>query len=186
MLPEALKLGELTIKALSTLRITKSSRNKIAKMLASLYRDLEMLVENGKTILKTLRKHNSGYRINLPSLAEMLEEQKIIIKRINSLLRRRDVQMVLSLRARQIRPLDVLVKDKGSRVTVLLEHVEPHSRRFDYDIFSPTLLLRYRTRIKLPANSAIDRSSKNLRQIEDKLAELRQFIVENFEVHEVM
>jgi len=123
MLPEAVTLSELTLKAFSVLRITKSNRNKIAKILTSLYRDLEMLVENGKIILKSLRRHNSGYNINLPGLAEMLEDQQIIIRRINSLLRRRDVRTVLSIRARQLRPLLTLTETKSSRITLLLDSV---------------------------------------------------------------
>ena len=185
MLPEALSLSDLALKVLSSLRITKSNRQKIAKLFTSLYRDLEILVENGDMILKSLRKHNRGHRINLPRLTEMLKEQEVIIKRINSLLRRRDVRTVLSLRAGKLRPLDVLVHAKGTRITLLLERVEPHSRRFDFGLFPFMRLPRHR-KLKLPSNTSIDRSRKNLRQIRAKLDELRRFIVANFEIHEVM
>jgi hypothetical protein len=97
-----------------------------------------------------------------------------------------DVRTILSLRARQLRPLRTLVKDKGSRVTLLLENVEPHSRRFDNDLLPYARFLRYRSRIKLPNNASIDRSRKNLKQIKHKLDELREFIVSNFEIHEVI
>jgi hypothetical protein len=40
MLPEAVSLGELALKVLSSLRITKSNRKKIAKLFTSLYREL--------------------------------------------------------------------------------------------------------------------------------------------------
>lgn len=185
MLPEAVSLGELALKVLSSLRITKSNRKKIAKLFTSLYRDLEMLIENGDRILKSLRKHNSGHRINRARLTEMLKEQEVIIKRINSLLRRRDVRTVLSLRARQLRPLDVLVHGKGEIVTLLLERVEKHRRRFDFDLF-PFVRFARQGRLKLPNNASINRSRKNLRQIRVKLDELRSFIIANFEIHEVM
>ncbi len=187
MLPEAVSLSELALKVLSSLRITKSNREKIAKLLSSLYCDLEMLVENGDIILKSLRKHNRGQRIKLVRLIEMLKEQEVIIKRINSLLLRRDIRTVLSLRARQLRPLDVLVSDKEGIVALRLERVEPYRRSgLDFDLSFFSRFPGRRTRLNLPSNTAIDRSRKNLRQIRVMLDELRSFIVSNFDIHEVM
>jgi len=185
MLPEALSLSELALKILSSLRITKSNREKIAKLFSSLYRDLEMLVENGDRILKLLRKHNKfGHRIKRAMLSEMLKEQEVIIKRINSLLHRREVRTILSIRANQLRPLDVLIHMKKGIVTVLLERFETKRRSFFN--FSPFLHIEHAERLKLPNNASIKKAKKNLHQIRSKLDELRDFIVANFEIHEVI
>ena len=184
MLQEIAAVGALALDSLKSLRLTRSNRAIIAKALGVLHWELGALVTNGDKILRMLRSHNNGRKIDLGALGQLLEDQHVIIRRINSELRRRRLRTALSIHAPQLSPLKLLVYGKRCRVELLLERVHPR-RRFA-SLLHPAWLGRRLPPTKLPDNKSIDRSRRELRKIKAQVEELRQFIAQNFELHEVL
>ena len=150
MLQEIAAVGALALDSLKSLRLTRSNRAIIAKAL-------------GDKILRMLRSHNNGRKIDLGALGQLLEDQHVIIRRINSELRRRRLRTALSIHAPQLSPLKLLVYGKRCRVELLLERVHPR-RRFA-SLLHPAWLGRRLPPTKLPDNKSIDRSRRELRKI---------------------
>ena len=184
MLQEIAAVGALALDSIKSLRLTRNNRAIIAKALGVLHRELGTLVSNGDKILRSLRSHNNGKTIDLDTLGQLLEDQRVIIRRINAELRRPKMRTALSLHAPQLKPLQILIHDKGSRIELLLERVEPSRRHFE--VLPPGFLGRRCRRVELPDNASIDRSRRELRKIKAQVEELRKFIVKNFQVHEVV
>ena len=184
MLQEVASLGALALDSIKSLKLTRNNRSLIAKSVANIYRELGTLVENGDKILSMLRQHNNGKNINLHSLGLLLQEQHVIIDRINTILRKRKVKTALSIHAPELSPLQVLIEGKRVRIALLREEVEPTIGRAEP--VPPVWLSRRFGRVKLPTNSSIDKSRRELRKIKSQVEELRIFIVNNFEVHEVV
>ncbi|HEY4761850.1 MAG TPA: hypothetical protein VIH42_14825 [Thermoguttaceae bacterium] len=184
MFEQLIMIGELLINGLSKLKLTRNKRKLIAKHLGSLYRDLTQLLENGKNILRLFRRHNNGKDIDIDELRSLLEEQHLLIPRITSNLRRKDIKSILSIRVPQITPLQVLLFAKGSRVKFYLNKFDKaEEQRADS---SNIRWIRPNTRLDLPKNYSIDKSNKQLKKIKVLVEELRRFIIDNFEVHEII
>ena len=184
MLQEAAALGALVLDAIRSVRLTRSNRAVIAKAVGILYRELDALVQNGDKILRILRRHNNGKETDLDRLAQLIREQLGIMDRINKTFRQRKVKTALSIHAPQLSPLQVLLEGKRARLVLLREEVGPVRGRLAE---GPTLARVKRFgKIKFPSDSSIDRSRRELRKIKAQLEELRTFIVETFDVHEVL
>lgn len=184
MFEQLIMVGELLINGLRNIPLGRDKRKVIAKNLSSLYRDLIILLENGDNILRLFRRHNNGKDINIDNLKRLLEEQHILIPRIISNLRRRDIKTILSIQAPQITPLQTLLFAKGFRVKFCLERFEEaEARRADSSNFH---WIRPGARLELPDNNSINRSRKQLRKIKSLVEKLRQFIIEHFEIHEII
>ena len=186
MLQEIAAFGALTLDSLKTLRLTRDNRIIIAKAIGALFRELSELVTNGDKILRMLRSHNKGKTVDLDVLGQLLEDQHIIIRRINATLGKRKVNTALAIHAPQLSPLPVLLEGKCLRIELLRQRIEPVRRHFE--IVSPLNLTRFGGpgRVKLPDDSSIDQSRRQLRKIRAQVEELREFIVQNFQVHEVL
>ena len=188
MLEGAAALGSLLLDALRSLRLTRGNRVVIAKALGLLYRELHALVVNGDTILRMLSSHNRGKTVDLDALGRLLEDQHVILRRINGALGERKVKTALSILAPQLTPLPVLLDGKRLRIELLRQRVELGRRRFE--IVPPAWLGRGFSRdpraVGFPANRSIELSRRELAKIRAQVVELRKFIVENFEVHEVL
>lgn len=184
MLQETAALGSLAIEAMKSVRLTRNNRGIIAKAVGTIYRELSALVQNGDKILRMLRKHNNGKDINLDIVGQLIQEQHVIIDRINTTLRQRKVKTALSIHAPQLSPIQVLLEDKSVRLALLREEIEPIRGR--HVEIMPLAWLRRFGRAELPTNASIDRSRRELRKIKSQTEELRSFIVEKFEVHEVV
>ena len=184
MLQEVAALASLALDSLKSIRLTRSNRTIIAAAIATVYRELVALIQNGDTILRMLRRHNNGKDIDLDFLWQLILEQHVIIDRINTTLKQRKVRTVLAIHAPQLSPLQVLLEGKKVRLALLREEVGPARSRPD------DILYLWRARqfgiSKLPSNSSIDRSRRELRKIKAQSEELRKFIVDNFQVHEVV
>jgi len=189
MLQEIAAFGNLIVTSLKSLRLIKDNRLIIAKALGVLYRELLAVVENGNKILRILRSNNRGKVVNLETLGQLLEDQQVIIRRINTELGQTKVKTALAIHAPHLSPLPLLLEDKRLRIELLRQRIEPLRRRFE--IVSPAWLQRSRRNlfprfISLPDDSSIDQSRKELRKIRSQAEELREFIVNNFQVHEVL
>jgi hypothetical protein len=114
----------------------------------------------------------------------MLLEQHTLIPRITSVLRKKDILTVLSIKTPQIQPLQFLFFDKGSRVKFYLEKIDEQGRRLADRAHIEWI--RPRARIEIPDNNAMNRSKKQLRKIKSLTEELRLFIIENFEINEII
>ena len=184
MLQEAAALGMLVLESLKSLRLTRNNRSIIAKAIGTIYRELSTLVQNGDLILRMIRQHNNGKKIDLDALGQLIQEQQVIISRINVTLRKRKVKTALSIHAPQLSPLKVLLEGKSARLALLREEIESaHGRHAEV---LPLERIRRFGRIKLPSNSSIDRSRRELGKIKAQTEEMRSFIVENFQVHEIV
>jgi len=184
MLQEVVALGALALDSIKSLRLTRNNRPIIARGLGVLHRELSVLISNGDKILRSLKRHNNGKAIDLGILGQLIEDQRVIIRRINAELRRPKMRTALSLHAPQLEPLQVLLEGKSVRIELLRERVRPGRRHFE--VLPPTWLRRGFGRVQLPDNPSIAQARRELRKIKAQVEELREFIVENFEVHEVV
>jgi len=184
MFEQLIAIGELLINGLSIFPLTRDKKKKVGKHLASLHRNLTILAENGDNILKLFKRHNNGKDISIDEIRELLREQYVLIPRLASILRKKDIQTILSVRAPQISPLKFLLFAKGSRVKFYLDEInEIEKRRADGDRIE---WLRPRASIELPTNNSINRSRTQLRKIKALTEELRTFITEHFEITEII
>jgi len=184
MFEQFVAITELLINGLSSLPLRRNKRKVIAKTLGSLYRDLNLLAENGNKIFGQFNRHNSGKNINTDVLRSLLGEQHVLIPRIISILKRKDIKTIFSLRIPHIAPLQVLLFDKGWRIRIYLEQIKQTDQRMaDFSDYS---YIRPNAKIDIPNNISINRSKKLLKKIESHIEQLRKFIVGNFEIHEVI
>ncbi len=119
MFEELVAVGKLLLTGLSCLP-SKNRRRGFGKSLTTLYRDLLTIWKNGDTILRLFRQHNNGKDIDIDVLRALLEEQHYLIPRIINTLRSKAISTVLSIKAPEITPLQVLLFEKGSRVRFYL------------------------------------------------------------------
>jgi hypothetical protein len=150
-----------------------------------IYRELAALVANGDKVLRILRNNNRGGDVDLEALGHLLEDQQVIVRRINTELKRPKVKTALSIHAPHLFPLRVLVIDKSVRIELLRERIRP-LRRHLHEVIPPGWLGRRFGRIDLPDDKSIDKSRTELRKIKAQTEELRRFLVNNFQVHEVI
>jgi hypothetical protein len=184
MFEQLISIGELLISGLSVIPLSKNKRKVIGKTLSSLHRDLTSILRNGDKILRLFRRHNNGKNVNVDDLKVLLEEQNYLIPLIIYKLRNKDISTILSIKAPQITPLQVALFAKGSRVKFYLNKIDTaDARRADSTNFR---WIHTDARIELPDNKAIDYSRKQLGQIETYVEELRKFIVDNFEVDDII
>jgi len=184
MFDQLIPVGKLLISGLSALPLSRNKKKSIGKHLSSLHRDLIILFDNGDNILRLFRKHNNGKNVDIDEIKTLLLEQHILIPRITSVLRKKDIQTVLSIKTPQIQPLQFFLFNKGSRVKFYLEKIDEQERhRADGANIE---WIRPRARVEIPDNNAINRSRKQLRKIKSLTEELRLFIIENFEINEII
>ncbi len=184
MFEQLISVGELLIQGLSLLPLHRDKKKKIGKMLASLYRDLTTLIENGDKILKLFKEHNSGKDISIDEIKGLLLEQYVLIPRITLFFKKRDIQTILSIKVPHITPLKFLIFAKGSRVKFYLEEFdEVEVPRPDNDHIE---WLRPRIRIELPDKNSINHSRTQLKKIKNLAEELRGFITEHFDINDII
>jgi hypothetical protein len=184
MFEQLIAIGELLTNGLSALPLVRDKKKSIGKHLCSLHSDLSYLLENGDNILRLFRRHNNGKNIDIDEIKTLLIEQRILIPRITSIIRERDIKTVLSIQIPQIQPLEFLLFDKGSRVKFYLEKIDDQERR--YSEGAHIEWIKPRARVELPNNNSINQSSKQLRKIKTLTEELRKFIIEHFEIDEII
>jgi len=141
MFEQLITIGEMLISGLKSLRLKKDKKRSLGKHLSSLHRDLSILLENGDKILKLFEQHNKGKRVDIEEIKKYLLEQHVLIPRLAKVLRKRNIQTILSIQAPAITPLH---------------------------------------------NNSINHSRKQLRKIQSLTEELRKYIVEHFEINEII
>ena len=181
MLQEIAAFCGVALSAVKSLRLVRGNRGIIAKALGVLYRELSDLVVNGEKIMDMLSSHSSDRAIDWVELMHLLEDQHVIIRRINTTLGQRKVKTALSIHAPHLSPLSVLLEGKRLRIELLRQRIEP---RYS-EIVSPLWLERSGAPM-LPDDSSIESSRLELRKIRAQAEELREFVVNNFKVDEVL
>ena len=184
MFEQLIAIGELLISGLSRLRLKKDKKKTLGRHLSSLYRDLSILLENGDNILKLFKQHNNGKRVDIDEIKKYLLEQHVLIPRLTKALRKRDIQTILSIQAPEITPLQFLLFEKGFRVKFYLDKINEKERQ--YSEGSNIAWVRPRTRLDLPNNNSINKSRKQLSKIQILTEELRKYVVEHFEINEII
>src|SRR3989304_5862151 len=101
MFEQLITIGELLINGLSIIPLKRDKKKLVGKLMCSLYHDLTILLENGDKILRLFGKHNSGKNISIDEIKKLLLEQHVLIPRLTSVLRKRDIQTILSVKVPQ-------------------------------------------------------------------------------------
>ena len=137
--------------------------------MSSLYRDLFILIENGDNILKLFKQHNNGKSVHIDEIKKYLQEQHILIPRLTKVLRKRDIQTILSIQAPEINPLQFLLFEKGFRVKFYLDKINKQEsiikRLKSKDIGSDEF------------NEKILEKDKEIELLTDQLADLKEELV---------
>ena len=184
MFDQLVVIGDLLLTSLSRFVPTRNKKRAIGKLLGSVYVDLTTLLENGDRLLRLFRRHNNGRPIRIDELKTLLYDQHALIRRLSSILRKKDMRTILSIHAPQINPLMFLISDKGGRIIFYLDQINRSEtitpRRADIE------WLRYRARIECPNNESLNRARKHLREIKSLTERLRIYVVEHFEVSEII
>ena len=184
MFEQLITIGELLISGLKSLRLKKDKKRSLGKHLSSLHRDLSILLENGDKILKLFEQHNNGKRVDIEKIKKYLLEQHVLIPRLAKVLRKRNIQTILSIQAPAITPLQFLLFEKGFRVKFYLEKIDEQERQSSEGSY--IAWVKPRARLDLPNNNSINHSRKQLRKIQSLTEELRKYIVEHFEINEII
>ncbi len=184
MFDQLIVAGQLLISGLSLPSLQPNTKRSIGKKLSGLHHDLALLYENGTEILKLFTSYNQGADVNIDDIKSLLTEQSILIPRLLLFFEKKEIKTLLSIKAPEIQPIKFLIFAKGSRVKFYLDEINDHdTRRSDGDRIE---WLRPRARVELPEQDSIDRSNDQLERIKELTEELRQFIVNNFEVNEII
>jgi len=184
MFEQLIDIGELLISGLSSLRLKKDKKKSLGKQLSSLHRDLSILLENGDNILKLFEQHNKGKSIDIDEIKKYLLEQQVLIPRLAKVLRKQNIQTILSIQAPEITPLKFLLFEKGFRVKFYLGKIDEQERQDSEGSYIEWV--KPRARLDLPKNNSINHSRKQLRKIQSLTEELRKYIVEHFEINEII
>ena len=184
MFDQLIAVGQLLISGLSSLPLLPNKKRAIGRKLSTLHRDLILLYENGNTILDLFSAYNDGKDINIDEIKSLLLEQYILIPRLIHFFNNKDIQTILNIKAPEIKPLQFLLFAKGSRVKFYLDEIdEKERRRADGNHIE---WLRPQARIELPEQNSINRSREQLDKIQNLTERLREFIIEHFEIDEII
>lgn len=184
MFDQLIAVGQLLVSGLPSLPLQPNKKRVVGKKLSTLHHDLALLCENGNTILDFFTEYNNGKDVNIDEIKSLLVEQHVIIPRLLQFFENKDIQTVLTIKAPEIKPLRFLLFAKGFRVKFYLDEIdEKEKRRSDGDRIE---WLRPRARVELPEQSSINRSRVQLDEIGAINEELRQFIIEQFEINEII
>jgi hypothetical protein len=129
-------------------------------------------------------EYNSGREVNFDEIKSLLLEQHVLIPRLLHFFENKEIQTVLSIKSLDIRPFQFLLFEKGSRVKFYLDEISEKERRMSYGTNMDWL--RPMARVDLPKQSSIKNSRKLLDQVGTIIEDLRRFIIENFEIDEII
>ncbi len=184
MFDQLIVAGQLLISGLSLPSLQPNAKRSIGKKLSGLHQDLTLLYENGAEILNIFTSHNQGADVNIDDIKSLLAEQSILIQRLLVFFEKKEFKTLLSIKAPEIKPIKFLLFSKGSRVKFYLDEInDSDTRGAGGDRIE---WLQPHARVELPEQDSIDRSMEQLEKIRELTEELRQFIIDNFEVDEII
>ncbi|PXF60378.1 MAG: hypothetical protein C4B58_00650 [Deltaproteobacteria bacterium] len=184
MFDQLIAVGRLLVSGLSSLPLQPNKKSAVGKKLSTLHHDLTLLCGNGNTILDLFTEYNNGKDVNIDEIKSLLLEQHVLIPCLLQFFENKDIQTVLTIKTSEIKPLQFLLFAKGSRVKFYLDEIdEKEKRRSEGDRIE---WLRPKARVDLPEQNSINRSREQLDKIGAITEELRQFIIEQFEINEII
>jgi len=174
-------------------KIKKSDKKKIGKELAKLYIELAAVIENGENILQFLTKIEKKVKINTTGLLKVLSNQASRIERIKSVIKKSRIETVFKIHLPKISDLEILIEQKGLRIAIFTEQMkELKKQRFRY--FHPEKLTYFRMfdfeRIKPilipPKKVLIEKTHKDFNKLKRLVELFRFFIIDKFEIDEII
>jgi len=184
MFDQLIAAGQLLIAGLSIPSFQPNVKRSIGKKLSGLHYDLTLLYENGTQILDIFTDQSRGTDIDIDEVKSLLLQQNSIISRLLLFFGKKEIQTIISIQAPEISPIRFLLFAKGSRVKFYLDEIEENERRrSDGDRFE---WLRPQARVELPEDESIARSRQQLEEINELTEKLRQFIIQHFEINEII
>ena len=184
MYDQLIAAGRLLIAAISIPLIQPNAKRSIGKNFSGLHNDLTQLYENGTEILNIFEKYNNGDNVDIDEIKSLLVQQHFLIPKLLLFFDKKEIKTLISIKAPEIKPIRFLLFEKGFRVKFYLDEIdENEKRRSDGERID---WLRGRARVDLPEQDAIDRSRVELEKIKELTEELRQFIIINFQINEII
>jgi len=180
------------VNALSSLKIRNADKRKLGHAFSQLYLVFNEIIENGDNILKELRKAKNGKEIDSRALLALLVEQSNRIKRVKILLKKANISRILKIHLPEVTDIEVLVEMKGERIALFTEQLIPQKlHRFrpvllDSMMFRRGMYLRDDEMVVPPTETILRAARRNLTELNTILKQLREFLVEKFEIDEII
>lgn len=184
MFDQLIVAGQLLISGLSLPSLQPNTKRVIGKKFSGLHYDLILLYENGTKILDIFAKHNEGTDVNIDEIKSLLNEQYLLIPRLIKFFDKKEIKTLITIKAPEVKPIQFLLFEKGSRVKFYLDEIDEKERH--HSDGGHIEWLRPRARVDLPEQNSVNHSREQLEKIKELTEELRQFIIENFEVNEII
>ena len=177
------------INALYRIKIKKSDKKSIGQGLAKLYVGLREIIENGEVILQLLEDGQRNVQVDISTLRSLLFAQADRIRRIRSIVEKSHLATILKIHLPQLIDLQILLEMKGDRIAVLTEQLEAQKlHRFRpvtlYDSLSHRM--KWVTKLVPPTEEPLKKAYLDLNELKRLADLLRQFLVERFEIDEVI
>lgn len=179
------------INAFSKIRFRKPIKRRIGKEFAKLYIGLNEIIENGTAIIKILEDAQNGVKIDVSKLMMLLFAQAERIKRIRSIVEDSQLETILKVHLPQLDDLTILLGMKGSRIAVLTKQLKVQK----LNGYHPEKLvdmrgyqIRWWSKVELvpPTEKPLNKSKIDLNELERLNILFRQFLVNRFEIDEII
>lgn len=184
------------IEALSKLKIRKSSKKRIGKALAKLYVGLSEIIENGERILQLLEKRQKRIRVDASVLIGLLNAQAERVGAIRSIAEESRLATLLKIHLPQVADLKILLRSKDNRINIFVEEFDFKKRDYfepvtvDFCVLGSVIDKRryWHNRPKLvpPNKTLLQKARRDLNKLKRLTDLLRQFLVEKFEIDEII
>lgn len=175
----------LLVAGLSIPSIQPNKKRSVGKKLAALHSDLTLLYDNGVNILNNFSKHNNGEDIDIDIIKILLKEQHYLIHKILSFFDNSEIKTVFNIRAPELTPLKFKLYDKSDRVAFYLNGFDNNRRRGNEQL-SALDWLSQQPRMEVPEESEIGNSKSELESINEFNENIRQFLISNFDISEII
>jgi hypothetical protein len=203
MFETVLKILDLLLKALPI--VPASKKKKLAKDLLAVYQGLESLIASGVEILKAVQRYNAIQESNWEAhdectgyLRKLLMEQEDRVRRLQSILARKHIANVLSIRLPKLHPLLLHgLEGKHESLKLSLATLET-LRALERDPGIKELIGEGRiSKSQYPSEANFDLLSEafdkielrkaklQLQKISSLVQELRRFLAANFTIEEL-
>jgi hypothetical protein len=181
------------IEILSKSGFEQSKRKTIGRTFAKLHMGLSEIIEDGEKILQVLG--NQEKEIDAQQLINLVSLQAGRIRNMRSLIEKSNIATILGIHLPQLEDLQVLLERKGHRIAVLAEQFEQiQAMRRGFNYIPPEHLLRSHSldrwvtqwEIIRPTEDDLKKGYKILDELRKRTETLREFLVDNFEIAEIV
>lgn len=152
---------------------------------------LSEIIENGETILRLLRNAKNGKKIDDSLLLTHLLNQATRIKRIKSLIKKSKISTIFKIHLPELKDMKILIEMKGDRIALFTEQINTQTTRrlhpvpVDFQTISSYMGWRG-PKLVLPSETILRNTRQNLKELKELSDLLRQFLVEKFEIDEII